>query len=100
MSVFRTAFFAQRLFRHRRAFAGFTAPRRPRHPLLRLSVGVLGVALLLALLFVSVFVGIAMLAAGMLLRVARQRGRPVVPRARSLDGDYRVIGKAQLPLAR
>ena len=100
MSVFRTAFFAQRLLRHRRAFAGFTAPRRPRHPLLRVAVGILGVGLLLALLFVSVFVGIAMLAAGVVLRLVRQGGRPPVPRADSLDGDYRVIGKAQLPLAR
>lgn len=100
MSVFRTAFFARRMLLNRRAFAQFTAPRRPRHPLLRLAVGVLGVGLLLALLFVSVFVGIMMLAAGLLLRLARQRGRPIAPRARSLDGDYRVIGKAQLPLAR
>lgn len=94
MSAFRTAFF------HRRAFAQFTAPRRPRHPLLRVAVGVLGVGLLLALLFVSVFVGLAMLATGLLLRLARQRGRRPVPRARSLDADYRVLGKTQLPLAR
>lgn len=92
MSLFRTAFF------HRQAFAQFAAPRRPRHPLLRVALGVLGVGLLLALLLVSVFVGIAMLAAGMLLRLGRQRGRPAAPR--SLEGDYRVIGKAQLPLAR
>jgi hypothetical protein len=100
MSVFRNVLFNRRNLFNRRTFAHFSAPRRPRHPLLRLALGALGVALLLALLFVSVFVGIAMLAAGMLLRIARQRGRRAVPRARSLDGDYRVIGKAQLPLAR
>lgn len=94
MSVFRTASFS------RRAFAHFAAPRRPRHPALRLVVGVLGVGLLLALLFVSVFVGLTMLASGLLLRLARQRGRRPVPRAHSLDADYRVLGKAQLPLAR
>lgn len=94
MSVSRTASFS------RRAFAHFAAPRRPRHRVLRAAVGVLGVGLLLALLFVSVLVGIAMLATGLLLRLARQRGRRPVPRARSLDADYRVLGKAQLPLAR
>ena len=88
-------------------FDRFTAPRRPRHRWLRFVLGVAGVGLLLALLFVSVFVGIAMLAAGMLLRLWKQRGKPIArtPRASSidghvLDGSFRVIGKAQLPLAR
>ena len=83
-------------------FAAFTAPRRPRHPLLRLALGVVGLALLLGLLFVSVFVGLAMLAGGMLLRLWKQRGKPIARPARgnSIDGDFRVVGKAQLPLAR
>ena len=58
-------------------FDRFTAPRRPRHRWLRFVLGVAGVGLLLALLFVSVFVGIAMLAAGMLLRLWKQRGKPI-----------------------
>ena len=83
-------------------FGAFGAPRRPRNPLLRIALGLVGVALLVALLFVSVFVGIAMLAAGMLFRLWKQRGKPVAraARANSIDGDFRVVGKAQLPLAR
>ena len=58
--------------------------------------------MLAVLVFVSVFVGIAMLAAGMLLRLWKQRGKPIARPARgnSIDGDFRVVGKAQLPLAR
>ena len=83
-------------------FASFSAPRRPRHPMLRIALGLVGVGLLLALLFLGVFVGVAMLAAGMLWRLCKQRGKPIAraPRANSIDGDFRVIGKAQLPLAR
>lgn len=81
--------------------AAFSAPRRPRHPLLRLALGLLGVVLLLALVVVGVFVGIAMLAGGMLWRLWAQRGKPVAAaRGNSIDGDYHVVGKAQLPLAR
>jgi len=80
----------------------FAAPRRPRHRWLRVVLGIAGIGLLLALLFVGVFVGVAMLAAGMLLRLWKQRGKPIAPgmRANSIDGSYRVVGKAQLPLAR
>ena len=58
-------------------FDPFAAPRRPRHRILRVVLGLAGVGLLLALLFVSVFVGIAMLAAGMLWRLWARRGRPL-----------------------
>ena len=86
-------------------FTTFGAPRRPRHPFLRIALGLVGVALLLALLFISVFVGIAMLAVGMLWRLWARRGRPLArttgaTRANSIDGDFRVVGKAQLPMAR
>ena len=85
-------------------FTTFGAPRRPRHPFLRIALGLVGVALLLALLFVSVFVGMAMLAVGMTYRLWKQRRTPIGARARSfdgqaLDGTFRVVGKAQLPLA-
>ena len=81
-------------------FTAFTAPRRPRHPLLRIALGVLGVALLAGLLFVSVFVGLAMLAAGMLWRLWKQRGKPIAARRRhAIEGEFRNVGKPGLPLA-
>lgn len=87
---------------HRFSFARsnpFAAPRRRRHRILRIALGAVGIALLLALLFVSVFVGIAMLGVGMLLRRWKLRGKPIAaPRANSIDADYRVLSKA--PLAR
>ena len=90
---------------HRRAFLqfrsfAFNAPRRPRHPLLRVLVGALGLAMLLGLRFVGVFVGLAMLAGGMLWRLWKQRGKPIAAaRTRTLDGEFRAVGKAGLPLA-
>lgn len=86
-----------RLYRFRSAL--FSAPRRPRHPLLRLALGVVGIGLLLALLFVGVFVGAAMLAGGLLWRLWARRNTPVVARNRDINGDFRVVGKAQLPMA-
>lgn len=81
-------------------FTAFTAPRRPRHPLLRVAVGIVGLALLVGLLLISVFVGLAMLAGGMLWRLWKQRGKPIAaPRPSAIDGEFRTVGKAGLPLA-
>ncbi len=92
MSVFRHAYLR---------FNPFAAPRRPRHRVLRIALGAMGVALLVALLFVSVFVGMAMLGAGMLLRLWQKRAKPIsVSRVDSIDADYRVLSKARLPLPR
>jgi len=38
-------------------FRSLFAPRKPRHPLVRVAVGLLGLAILAALVFVGVFVG-------------------------------------------
>ena len=43
------------------AFRNAFSPRKPRHPLLRLGIGLLGLAVLAVLVFVSVFVGAAMI---------------------------------------
>lgn len=75
------------------------APRKPRHPLVRLAIGLLGLGLLLVLVFFSVFVGIAMLTVGVLYRLLRSRGKPQVRDRRVVDGEYRVVAKSALPLA-
>jgi hypothetical protein len=81
------------------AFRNAFVPRKPRHPLLRIAIGLLGLGVLLTLVFVSVFVGVAMLAAGVLVRLFRLRGRPMARDQRIVDGQYRVIGKPVLPRA-
>ncbi|WP_166206898.1 hypothetical protein [Cognatiluteimonas telluris] len=81
------------------------APRKPRHPLARLAIGLLGLGVLAVLVFFSVFVGIGMLTVGLVYRLLRQRGKPVFarnPRAsrgRIVDGEFRVVGKTALPTA-
>ncbi|MDI1251804.1 hypothetical protein [Thermomonas sp.] len=94
MSVFRARSFQG--FR----FDPFKAPRRPRHRILRWVLGAVGVALLLGLLFVSVFVGIAMLAVGLLVRLWKQRSKPIAHGGDTIPGEYRVLPKAELPQAR
>lgn len=91
MSVFQFRF--QSLHGMRNAFA----PRKPRHPLVRVAVGLLGVGVLLVLVFFSVFVGLGMLAIGLGYRLWKQRGKPVAREARTLDGEFRLVRKTALP---
>lgn len=74
------------------------APRKPRHPLLRIAVALLGVAVLAVLLVVGLFVGAAMISAGLLRRLWSGRERPA-PR-HVVDAEYRVLRKPTLPLPR
>lgn len=76
------------------------APRKPRHPLLRAAFGLLGLGLLAVLLVFGLFVGAAMLASGLLVRLLRQRGKPIAARRPGVvEGEYRVVKKPGLPLA-
>lgn len=75
------------------------AARKPRHRLLRIVLGLLGLGVVLALVFFSVFVGLAMLTVGVLARLWRVRGKPIVRDPRIVDGDFRVIAKSALPRA-
>ena len=91
------------LFQSRFSAGGVSAmfaPRKPRHPLMRVLVGLLGLVVLALLLVVGVFVGATMLVGGLLLRLLRQRGKPVAPQARVVDAEYRVVPKAGQPLLR
>lgn len=92
-----------RSFHSRFSGAGLSAmfaPRKPRNPLLRALLGVVGVVLLAGLLVVGLFVGVAMLAGGLAMRLLRQRGRPVAGQPRVVDGEYRVVTKTGQPLLR
>ncbi|MDQ3057385.1 MAG: hypothetical protein M3Q96_06560 [Pseudomonadota bacterium] len=84
--------------RFRNAFA----PRKPRHPLVRMALGLLGIGLLVVLVFFSVFVGAAMIAGGLLYRVVRQWRKPAARNARIVDAEYDVVRKTTpvLPLSR
>lgn len=72
-------------------------PRKPRHPLLRAGLGLLGLVLLALLVFFSVFVGAAMIAAGLAWKLLR--GRSVRPAAHTtvMDAEYRVLRRQALP---
>ncbi len=82
------------------AFRHVFAPRKPRHPLLRVGLGLLGVALLGVLVFFSVFVGAAMIAGGLVYKLVRQRGKPQARDVRVVDAEYHVVRKPVLPLPR
>ncbi len=82
-------------------FRTLFAPRKPRHPLVRVAVGLLGLAVLAALVFVGVFVGAAMIIAGVawkLLANRKQTARQGDPKV--VEGEYRVVRKQALPLSR
>ena len=81
--------------RMRHAFA----PRKPRNPLLRLAFGLVGLALLCLLVFFSVFVGAAMIVAGLAWKLLRQRSKPVAVDANVVEGEFRVVRKQAMPLS-
>jgi hypothetical protein len=90
---------------HFDALRGLFAPRKPRHPLLRLALGLVGVALLAVLVVVGLFVGIAMLLGGAMLRLLGMRGAPRAPSPattpqRVVEGEYRIVGKSALSSGR
>jgi hypothetical protein len=76
------------------------APRKPRHRVLRVVFGLVGVALLAVLVMAGLFVGAAMIAAGIGYRMWKQRGKPsarVDARRGALDAEYRVVDPLSLP---
>ncbi|MEG2803751.1 hypothetical protein [Stenotrophomonas sp.] len=82
-------------------FRTLFAPRKPRHPLVRVAVGLLGLAILAALVFVGVFVGAAMIIAGLAWKLLAQRKQAARPeQAHVVEAEYRVVRKQALPLSR
>ncbi|GAB3515422.1 hypothetical protein [Pseudoxanthomonas daejeonensis] len=78
----------------------FFSPRKPRTPLLRAVLGVVGLVLLAMLVFFGLFVGAAMLAVGLAWRLLRRSpARPASP-TQVVDAEYRVVRKSELPAPR
>lgn len=77
-------------------------PRKPRHPLVRLGFGLLGLAILGVMVVVGVFVGAAMILAGLTWKLLGKPGkRPAsVDAGHTVEGEYRVVSKSALPLSR
>ncbi len=72
-------------------------PRKPRHPLLRACLGLVGLGLLALLVFFSVFVGAAMIAAGLAWKLLRGRKPQVAGNGTVVDAEYRVLRRHALP---
>lgn len=90
-------------------FRASFAPRKPRNPLLRVLVGIVGIALLAALLVAGLVVGTLMLLANLAMRLLRgQRtaagssSRPAQSRnaAGVIDADYTVVNRPSLDTPR
>lgn len=81
-------------FRFRPGFA----PRKPRHPLLRFALGVVGLGVLALLVMFSVVLGAAMIVAGIGYKLWRGRRTPIARAKdpRVVDGDYRVVDAPSL----
>ena len=78
-------FFVHRIFTY--------SPSKPRHPLLRLLLGLLGVVVLAVLVVVGLFVGLGMLTFAALRRMLRAPAE-ATPRVDSvIDGEYSVVDK-------
>ena len=86
-------FFFQRVFSYH--------PAKPRHPLLKLLLGVLGVLLLGVLVVVGLVVGLGMLLFAAARRLLRPRAaaRPV-PSPDVIEGDLTAVGKCDDECAR
>ncbi|HEY1139502.1 MAG TPA: hypothetical protein VGE88_04780 [Lysobacter sp.] len=77
----------------------FSTPRKPRHRVLRVALGLVGVAVLAVLVMFGLFVGAAMIATGLLFKLWKQRGKLLANQrdSRVLDGEFRVVDSVSLP---
>ena len=75
-------------------------PSKPRHPLLRLVLGLLGVALLAVLLVGGLFVGLGMLLFAAVRRMLRAPNAAAPARIEAaIDGEFSVIDKSRATLS-
>lgn len=73
-------------------------PSRPRHPVLRVVLALLGVVLLALLLAGGIVIGLGMLAFRGVQRL--RRGPAAKARAGVLDAEYRVVNPRAVPQSR
>jgi hypothetical protein len=87
-------FFVHRIFTYQ--------PSKPRHPLLRLLFGLLGLVVLAVLVVVGLFVGLGMLMFAAFRRMLRgTNAAAAAPRVEEnvIDGEYSVIDKRPATLS-
>lgn len=84
------------LFRAHRFFS--YCPSKPRSPLLKLLVGVLGLALLLVLVAVGLVVGLGMLLFAAVRRLMRSTAAKARTDAGVIEGEFVEVRKAGTPL--
>ncbi|PZU27250.1 hypothetical protein [Stenotrophomonas sp. PS02298] len=77
-------------------------PRKPRNPLVRIALGLLGIAILAVLVVGGVFIGAAMILGGIAWKLFASRKARAMRKADPtvVDAEYRVVRKAALPQAR
>ena len=73
------------------------SPSKPRDPLMRLLVGLLGMVLMLVLVVVGLFVGLGMLVFAAVRRLFRTSPRQAAT-SEALDGEYTVVEKRSASL--
>lgn len=83
-------FFFQRFFSY--------CPSKPRHPLVRVLVGVLGLALLLLLVVFGVFIGLGMLLFAAIRRLMRPTAAAPRPQDGVIEGEYVQVNKVDARL--
>lgn len=82
------------IFVHR--FFTYT-PSKPRHPLLRLALGLVGLVVLALLVVAGLFVGLGMLMFAAVRRMVRRDSAVAAPQKieGAIEGEYSVVSKQQ-----
>jgi len=70
-------------------------PAKPRNPLVRLALGMIGVLLLAVLVVFGLFIGLGMLLFAAVRRMLRPAPSVTTPLEGSIEGEYRVVEKHQ-----
>ncbi|MCM2355814.1 MAG: hypothetical protein NDI68_03920 [Arenimonas sp.] len=83
-------FFFRRMFSY--------CPSKPRHPLVRVLVGLLGLALLLVLVAFGLVIGLGMLLFAAVRRLVNSARTPATPREDVIEGEFTRVRDPAGPL--